>query len=150
MVSAPPALAQAAGQPAGAVVVQVGDVDPPVDRGVLVRTGDASPAPALAVLVGLSVVGATLAAITARRRTLHPRAVERATGVMAGRRARTDLRGLPASPGSASRSVRRDAPRTRPPAVAGLPTRVPTGDPASPVETRRPQRASSASGPGQD
>jgi len=65
VVSAPPALAQAAGQPAGAVVVQVGDVDPPVDRGVLVRTGDASPAPALAVLVGLSVVGATLAAITA-------------------------------------------------------------------------------------
>ena len=153
---APPGSAQSAAAgstaAAGAVVVQVGEVDPPVEQGVLVRTTDATVAPTLAVLIGLSVVGATLAAITARRRTLQVRAVERTTGVMAGRRARTDFWGLPASPGTSSLSIPapRQAPRPRPLVTSGVPMHVPSGAGSSPVETRRPVRAGSARGSGQD
>ena len=137
---------------AGPVVVQVGEVEAPAGRGVLVRTTDATVAPTLAVLIGLSVVSATLAAITARRRTLQVRAVERTTGVMAGRRARTDFWGLPASPGAPALSMAapREAPRPRLLVTSGVPAHVPSGVGSSPVETRRPVRAGSARGSGQD
>ncbi len=65
-----------------------GTLEPGVDRGVLVRTGRASTAPMLAVYIGLSVVGATLALITARRRRLSVQATEPHTGVVVGRRTR--------------------------------------------------------------
>jgi len=92
-----PAVARAqaqapADESSGTVVVDlVGEVDPTVDEGVLVRTTGSSMAPMLAVYVGLTVLGGTLALITARRRILTVRARELATGVAAGRRGRTDF-----------------------------------------------------------
>ncbi len=84
-VSAPPAAAQS-------VTVDLSDVfDPTRNQGVLVRTGDASSASLLAVYVGLSVVGVTLGAITVRRRYLALKAHELVTGVVIGRRARTEF-----------------------------------------------------------
>lgn len=127
VLSAPLAVAQSssgstAREGSDAVVVQVGDVDPAVEPGVLVRTGDASMAPISAAFAGLAIVSATLAAITARRRTIHVRAVERVTGLVAGRRDRTGFWDLPASPGTRLLAGRTPTPGPRLPAAAGLPS----------------------------
>lgn len=66
-----------------------------VDDGVLGRSDTVTTAPLLAVYIGLSVLGATLALITSRRRALTVRRIELATGVAAQRR-RADFWDLPA------------------------------------------------------
>lgn len=97
MALAIPAVARAQaqrspGEGSGVVVVDlVGEVEAGPDQGVLVRTAGSSMAPMLAVYVGLTLLGGTLALITSRRRVLTVRARELATGVAAGRRARSDF-----------------------------------------------------------
>ena len=86
--AAPPSAAEA---PAPVVVDLTGALNPAVDTGVLVRAETPSAMPMAAVYIGLSLVAATLAVITARRRLLAVKAGELATGVVVGRRARAEF-----------------------------------------------------------
>lgn len=123
-----------------------GAVDPAVDQGVLVRGTDATGASLVAVYVGLSVVGATLAAITVRRRYLAVEAAELATGVVVGRRHRAEF--WTTGPHSPPTPAPDPAPRRRPrwggrPAVAML---VGSGDAVAVTEHGPTVRAGFAGG----
>ena len=84
--------------PAPVAVDLTGALNPPVDTGVLVRSEATSTAPMMAVYFGLSLLGLTLGVITARRRLLALKATELATGVVVGRRARTEFWGSGSGP----------------------------------------------------
>ncbi len=142
------AAAQGSATPAsGVVAVELaGTVDPPVDDGVLVRTSRSTLAPTMAVYVGLSVVGATLALVTARRRAFAVRSAELTTGIDAGRRSLSDFWDVPVSSEAFSRPVRRGLPRFGFILGSGLPLLVVSGDTAPIAEHRPSVRAGFAEG----
>lgn len=138
---ATPAGAQTAGP---AVTVDLsGQIDAPADEGVLVRTDSTTLAPMMAVYVGLSLVGTTLALITLRRRGRHRTAAadERTTGVVPGRRSRADFWDLPGLSPKAPSRVPRARPSLRPQARSGLSMLVGSGETESIAEHRPPVRA---------
>jgi len=144
-ILATPAGAQTAPTPgSGAVAVSVTDeVGPAIDEGVLARSSAATLAPAAAVYVGLSVLGATLGMVTTRRRSRKLRAIERTTGLAARRRDKAAFWDLPAEP-SPARPV--PARRTLVRARSGLPILVGSVDTVSVAEHRPTVRAGYAGG----
>jgi hypothetical protein len=148
-VAANPASAQAADSVrSGPVVVDLsGQIDPPPDEGVLVRTDSTTLAPMMSVYIGLSLVGATLALITIRRRNGGPTADARFTGVVPGRRSRGEFWGLPVAAREGPSARPGDKPGRRPGARSGPPILVGSGETASSItEHRPPVRAGYARG----
>ena len=98
----------------------------------------------LAVYLGLSIVGLTLGVITARRRLLAVKATERITGVVVGRRTRTefwDLGLVPIRPQARrGRSPFQTAQRSASPMLLG------SGDTVTITEHGPPVRAGYAGG----
>jgi hypothetical protein len=78
---------------AAVVVVRTSDADPAALAPVLARTETPTVAPTMAVFLGLTMIGATLAVITARRRALHVPLVDDDAGVAGPRSAPTGRRG---------------------------------------------------------
>ena len=119
--------------------------DPGPDRGVLVRTDSTSAAPMLAVYLGLSIVGLTLGVITARRRLLAVKATERITGVVVGRRTRTEFWNLGLRPNPAGR-LRGGRSPFQTAQRSALPMLLGSGDTVTITEHGPPVRAGYAGG----
>lgn len=123
-----------------------GALNPPVDTGVLVRSGAASTAPMMAVYFGLSLLGLTLGVITARRRLLALKATELATGVVVGRRARTEFWGSGAGPERVAAGTVGGRSRFRPTARSGVSMLLGSRDTVTIAEHGLPVRAGYAGG----
>ena len=132
--------------PVPVAVDLTGVLDPPVDTGVLVRSEAVSSAPMMAVYFGLSLLGLTLGVITARRRLLALKATELATGVVVGRRARTEFWGSGAGPERVAAGIVGGRPRFRPTARSGVSMLLGSGDTVTIAEHGPPVRAGYAGG----